>query len=112
MNKIQNGARKLSAIIEFDGNVVGDSDMTLCEAFDDETIGRDLLAKGLPDGIFPKNCPVKASNDLEINKYVIEKEKVPDSVPDGPFKIDVSIYMPDQDPIVKILVEGDISRDP
>lgn len=40
--------------------------MTLCEAFDDETIGKDLLAKGLPDGTFPKNCPVKAVNILFI----------------------------------------------
>ncbi|XP_044587916.1 uncharacterized protein LOC123267386 isoform X2 [Cotesia glomerata] len=57
---------RLSAVIEFDGNVVGDSDMTVCEAFDDETIGKDLLAKGVPDGKFPKKCPVKASNHLVL----------------------------------------------
>lgn len=49
----------MSAVIQFDGNQVADVDTTVCEAFDDETLGKDILAKGIPDGKFPKSCPVK-----------------------------------------------------
>lgn len=43
-----------------DGDDLPEIEMSVCEAFDDDTIGKDLVEHGRPEGVFPKECPVKA----------------------------------------------------
>ncbi|XP_057334077.1 uncharacterized protein LOC130673161 [Microplitis mediator] len=101
---------RMSAVIQFDGNQVADVDTTVCEAFDDETLGKDILAKGIPDGEFPKSCPVKPGSNFEISKYIITKDKIPEGAPDGKIIADVTIYEPEKDPYVTIHVEGELTH--
>ncbi|KAK0161185.1 hypothetical protein PV327_009683 [Microctonus hyperodae] len=102
----------LKGNVEFGGSQIGEIDMTLCEAFKDETFGKDILDTGIPKGKFPRNCPAKSNGEYVLNKYAFPPEKIPAGIPDGKIVGEVFIYEPGKDPYISIRVEAELSHKP
>ncbi|XP_057341523.1 uncharacterized protein LOC130678387 [Microplitis mediator] len=102
---------RMKGNIEFQGSEVVDFDVTVCEAFENEEVGKDILKHGIPKGEFPQQCPCKAGMDYEISNYKVPKEKIPPGVPDGDFSADLYMYEPGKDPYGTVHIEGKISHE-
>ncbi|CAG5085175.1 Protein of unknown function [Cotesia congregata] len=100
----------MEAKVKFAGDDVGGLDILLCEAFEDETYGKDVLSHGIPKGAFPQLCPVKPGSNFELSKVTIGNDKIPPGFPDGDVVADITMYEPGKDPYVTIHVEGTLSH--
>ncbi|XP_057334168.1 uncharacterized protein LOC130673229 isoform X2 [Microplitis mediator] len=94
-------------IAEFEGNVIVEYDVKVCDGYEDDEIRRDFFINGVFSENFPKNCPVKAG-DYEIIKYTIPTDKLPSDSPDGKFVIIGSIYETGNDPYLSVRYEGEV----
>ncbi|XP_063975500.1 uncharacterized protein LOC135161664 [Diachasmimorpha longicaudata] len=100
---------KVKLEISLDGDDLPEAEMDLCDIFDDDTLGKDLIEHGLPDGQFPTECPIQGGDNFEVQDYPLPKdEKIPQGTKDGPFHSVVSIYEEGKDPIIIIEADGEV----
>ncbi|XP_011303318.1 uncharacterized protein [Fopius arisanus] len=95
-----------------DGDDLPEVEMSLCEAFDDDSIGKDITEHGAPDGQFPKECPIYAGDNLEIRDYTFPDDKIPPGTQDGPLHSILRIFEEGKegDPIIIIESDGEITH--
>ncbi|XP_057334399.1 uncharacterized protein LOC130673425 [Microplitis mediator] len=99
----------IKLIAEFEGNVIVEYDVKVCDGYEDDEIRHDFFINGVFSNNFPKNCPVKAG-DYEIIKYTIPTDKLPPGSPDGKFVIESAVYETGNDPYLTIRYEGEITH--
>ncbi|KAH0534323.1 uncharacterized protein LOC123267384 [Cotesia glomerata] len=100
----------MKVAVDFAGSDVAGLDILLCEAFEDETYGKNLLSYGIPKGVFPTFCPVKPGSNFELSKVKIGNDQIPPGFPDGDIIADITMYEPGKDPYVTIHVEATLSH--
>ncbi|CAD6207328.1 GSCOCG00010170001-RA-CDS [Cotesia congregata] len=100
----------LTAVAQFAGAPLGDFEVSLCEAFENDPHGKEFSSHGLPKGVFPELCPVKAGSDYELSKIKVENDQIPPGFPDGDVVLDITLFEPGNDPYVTVHIEGALSH--